>query len=86
MDPQIQYAKTEDGVNIAYSTLGEGKPFVFMPAPFSHLQLDWETPEFRIWYEQLAEERMLVRYDIRGTGLSDRTATGFCSCILRSAS
>ena len=54
MEPRIQYAKTEDGVSIAFSTLGEGTPLVFMPAPFSHLQLDWETPENRIWYEQLA--------------------------------
>ncbi len=25
MEPRIQYAKTEDGVSIAYWTLGEGK-------------------------------------------------------------
>jgi len=25
-EPRIQYAKTEDGVNIAYRTLGEGEP------------------------------------------------------------
>ena len=24
MEPRIQYAKTKDGVSIAYSTLGEG--------------------------------------------------------------
>ena len=26
MEPRIQYAKTSDGVNIAYWTLGEGMP------------------------------------------------------------
>ena len=26
-DPQIQYAKTEDGVSIAYWTIGEGHPW-----------------------------------------------------------
>jgi hypothetical protein len=31
MDPQIQYAKAGDGVSIAFSTLGEGRPFVEMP-------------------------------------------------------
>ena len=30
MEPRIQYAKTEDGVSIAYWTLGQGKPFVYM--------------------------------------------------------
>jgi hypothetical protein len=32
MEPRIQYAQTEDGVSIAYWTLGEGMPFVQMPA------------------------------------------------------
>ena len=37
MEPRIQYAKTAGGVNIAFSTLGEGMPFVFMPmTPHSH--------------------------------------------------
>ena len=75
MEPRIQYAKTEDGVSISFSTLGEGMPFVHMPFPFTHLQLDWEMPEFRSWIERLADKRMLVRYDARGTGLSDRDVT-----------
>jgi class 3 adenylate cyclase len=74
-EPQIQYAKTSDGVSIAYSTLGEGMPFIHMPHPFSHLQLDWELPGFRSWSERLAKNRQIVRYDIGGTGLSDRDVT-----------
>ncbi len=31
MEPRIQYAKTEDGVSIAYYTIGEGTPMVVMP-------------------------------------------------------
>ncbi len=57
MEPRIQYAKTEDGVSIAFWTLGEGMPLVSMPHPFSHLQLDWEIPEFRSWEERLAKNR-----------------------------
>ena len=30
-EPRIQYAKTEDGVSIAYWTLGEGETFLWMP-------------------------------------------------------
>jgi hypothetical protein len=33
MEPRIQYAKTEDGVSIAYYTLGKGIPMVGMPPP-----------------------------------------------------
>ena len=77
MEPRIQYAQTEDGVSIAYSTLGEGMPFVHMPPPFSHLQLDWELPEVRSWAERVAKNWQRVRYDARGTGLSDRDVTGF---------
>ena len=73
MEPRIQYAKTTDGVSIAFSTLGEGMPFVYMPwIPWAHQQLEWQVPEWRRWYERLAENRKLVRYDNRGSGLSDR--------------
>ena len=73
MEPRIQYAKTADGVSIAFWTLGEGMPLVYMPTiPFSHIQLEWQTPESRSWYERLAQKRRLVRFDSRGTGLSER--------------
>ncbi len=73
MEPRIRYAQTADGVSIAFWTLGEGMPLVVMPwHPFSHIQLDWEMLGWRRYYERLAEKRMLVRYDGRGTGLSER--------------
>jgi class 3 adenylate cyclase len=73
MEPRIQYAQTEDGVSIAFWTLGEGTPLVHMPwIPYSHIQLEWQIPEWHGWHEQLAKNRKLVRYDGRGSGLSDR--------------
>jgi class 3 adenylate cyclase len=77
MEPRIQYAQTADGVSIAFWTLGEGMPFVHMPFLFSHTQLEWQIPELRRWYEQLAEKRKLVRYDGRGTGLSERDVADY---------
>ncbi len=78
MEPRIQYAKTKDGVSIALWTLGEGPPFVCLPpAIFGHLQLEWQDYAFRHWYERLAEKRKLVRYDLRGTGLSERDVADF---------
>ncbi len=75
MEPRIQYAQTADGVSIAFYTMGEGRGDVSMPFPFSHLQLDWERPEIRSWLERLAKKWQIVRYDDRGTGLSDRDVT-----------
>src|SRR3972149_1375102 len=78
MEPRIQYAKASDGVSIAYWTLGEGMPFVQMPVVgFSHVQLEWQIPEWRLWYERLAKKRRLIRYDSRGFGLSERKVTDF---------
>ncbi len=73
MEPRIQYAQTKDGVSIAFWTMGDGMPLVHMPVlPFSHIQLEWQMPEIRRWYQGLARKRKHVRYDGRGSGLSDR--------------
>jgi class 3 adenylate cyclase len=79
MEPRIQYAQTADGVSIAFWALGEGMPLVHMPLVFPHIQLEWQMREVRSFYERLMEKRMLVRYDDRGLGLSQRDATGFGS-------
>src|SRR5262249_34468182 len=57
---------------IAFATAGEGPPLVRVNNWFTHLELDWDNPVWRHWSEALAERRMLVRYDPRGSGLSDR--------------
>ena len=45
MESRIQYAKTADGVSIAFWTLGEGMPLVNMPTvSFSHIQMDSVGP------------------------------------------
>jgi class 3 adenylate cyclase len=78
MEPRIQYARTADGVSIAFWTLGEGTPFVHMPFMLAtHIELEWQIPEVRRWYERLAQNRKLVRYDSRGSGLSDRDVSDF---------
>jgi len=78
MEPRIQYAKTADGVSIAFWTLGEGTPYVQMPnLPYSHIQLEWQEPGWRRWYERLADKRKLIRYDGRGSGLSDRNVADY---------
>lgn len=71
--PSIQYARAADGVSIGFWTLGEGSPLVYLPnVIWSHARLEWEFPEVRRWYARLAHNRMLVRLDLRGTGVSQR--------------
>jgi class 3 adenylate cyclase len=77
MEPRIQYAKTKDGVSIALTTHGEGMPLVWMPGVVSHVQMEWQIPMGRQWLEALAQKRMLVRYDRRGSGLSEREVTDY---------
>jgi class 3 adenylate cyclase len=76
MEPRIQYAKTSDGVNIAFAEAGEGRPLIAMIAPaFSHVELSWEG--WTIVFPSLASRFRTVWYDARGTGLSDRRAIDF---------
>jgi DNA-binding CsgD family transcriptional regulator len=77
-EPSIQYATASDGARIAYWMIGSGPPLVILPMlPFSHIQLEWLHPERRAWYERLASRRAVIRYDSRGSGLSEREAIDF---------
>jgi pimeloyl-ACP methyl ester carboxylesterase len=68
----IRYASSGD-VSIAYQVTGEG-PFdlVLVPGFLSHLELDWDEPHAAHFLERLASFSRLIRFDKRGTGLSDR--------------
>ncbi|MCH8814191.1 MAG: adenylate/guanylate cyclase domain-containing protein [Chloroflexi bacterium] len=76
MEPQIQYAKTSDGVDIAFASMGEGPPLVRVPLPgFSHVQRSWAlAPNL---YQPPTRTFRVILYDSRGTGLSDRDAIDF---------
>ncbi len=72
MDSRIRYAKTADGVNIAYSDAGDGMPYVTInDIPFSHIQLEEQHGVgFQRFHEMIGGR--LVRFDPRGMGMSDR--------------
>ncbi|NLD68870.1 MAG: alpha/beta fold hydrolase [Limnobacter sp.] len=72
MRQRIRFCTATDGIRIAYATAGEGSPLVRVNNWFTHLELDWTHPVWRHWWAALADRRMLVRYDPRGSGLSDR--------------
>jgi class 3 adenylate cyclase/dienelactone hydrolase len=73
MAAPIRYARSGE-VNIAYQVTGAG-PFdlVLVPGFFSHLEVDWEHPEHARFLDRLGSFARLIRFDKRGTGLSDRT-------------
>jgi class 3 adenylate cyclase/pimeloyl-ACP methyl ester carboxylesterase len=78
VEPRVRYARTSDGVNIAYTTYGEGPPLVLTPNLTStHLQLELGMPEMRPFYEGLSKRLQIIRYDPRGLGLSDRQQIDF---------
>jgi pimeloyl-ACP methyl ester carboxylesterase/DNA-binding CsgD family transcriptional regulator len=73
LEPVVEYARTRDGVNIAYVAAGSGPFFVVLPnPPVSHIGLDSGMPDAVNWFERLAAHWRVVRYDCRGAGLSDR--------------
>ncbi|MEX2157866.1 MAG: adenylate/guanylate cyclase domain-containing protein [Dehalococcoidia bacterium] len=73
IEPQIRYATTSDGVSIAYWIMGEGPPlFVSSPLTFSHTGLELRIPAIAAFYERIARDAMLVRWDPRNYGMSQR--------------
>jgi pimeloyl-ACP methyl ester carboxylesterase/DNA-binding winged helix-turn-helix (wHTH) protein len=69
---EVQYCRTRDGVRLAISTIGRGTPVVRAPTWFNHLEFDWHVQFRGALYRFLAERMQLIRYDGRGSGLSDR--------------
>ena len=73
MQPQIQYAKTEDGVSIAYWTMGEGPPLVIIPnLGGGSGQLLFDFPGITPFWTRLSQRLQLISFDNRGTGMSQR--------------
>ena len=68
---EVRFCTTSDGVRIAYSAVGHGPPLVKATQWLGHLEYDWQGPIFGPIMRELAAGRRLVRYDGRGTGLSD---------------
>src|SRR5882757_8593635 len=68
----VRFIRDESGARVAYAMVGEG-PLILCPAWWvSHVERDWEHPEFRRFFTRLAEGFCVVRYDRPGVGLSDR--------------
>lgn len=69
----IRFTRSEDGTSIAYGTSGEAGPVLVRGGHWiSHLEHDWDNPVWRPLLMRLNAGRRLIRFDPRGSGLSDR--------------
>jgi class 3 adenylate cyclase len=74
VEPETRYARS-DGVSIAYQVTGEG-PFdlIHVPGFVSHVELAWQVPGMASFARRLGSIARLIRFDKRGTGMSDRVS------------
>jgi pimeloyl-ACP methyl ester carboxylesterase len=73
LQQEIRFCTAPDGVQLAYSMIGQGPPLMKTGNWMTHLEFDLESPIWRHLYRELAKDHTLIRYDARGNGLSDRT-------------
>lgn len=72
---QIRFLPVSGG-RVAVATAGDGPPLVLPPLWISHVELEWEVPEYRAFVAALAAEHTVIRYDRLGIGLSDADPAG----------
>jgi class 3 adenylate cyclase/pimeloyl-ACP methyl ester carboxylesterase len=74
--PDTRYAKNDDGLAIAYQTVGEGPTdIVFLPV-FGCIDQHWDDPEYTHLLSRLADIGRLILLDARGIGASDPVPLG----------
>jgi DNA-binding NarL/FixJ family response regulator len=70
--PAVWYVRTPDGFDIAYAVAGDGRPVVLLPAPLSHLAIEWSSATYGPLLLALSRRYRLIRLDDRGSGMSTR--------------
>jgi len=71
MKERVRFARTTDGVDLAWAVSGHGPPLVRAANWLTHLEYDWESAVWRHWTNFFADHFHSLRYDERGCGLSD---------------
>jgi pimeloyl-ACP methyl ester carboxylesterase len=72
MHQDIRFCKAQDGVRLAYAVSGDGPPLVMSATFLTHLEHQWRSLAWRPWLDAFMHDYKLLRYDVRGCGLSDR--------------
>ena len=74
MVPDTRYTKSGE-IHIAYQVVGDGsRDVLYLPGIFAHIELQWEEPSYARFLRRLSSFSRLIALDMRGTGLSDRSA------------
>ncbi|MCU9839402.1 alpha/beta fold hydrolase [Ruegeria sp. WL0004] len=68
----IRFAKSDDGVRLAWTAAGTGAPLVKAPAWISRLDMDLRLPHLAHFVRSFSQSHRFIRFDARGNGLSDR--------------
>nr|WP_235915949.1 alpha/beta fold hydrolase [Thalassovita mangrovi] len=68
---KLRYATSRDGSTLAWTAEGDGPPLMRAGHWLTHLDFDRTSRIWGPWLQRLGAQRRLVRYDLRGTGMSD---------------
>ena len=71
----IRFCKSRDGARIAMAALGRGPPLLRTAHWLSHAEHDARSPVWTHWLKELSRDHTFIRYDPRGCGLSDWSAS-----------
>jgi pimeloyl-ACP methyl ester carboxylesterase/DNA-binding CsgD family transcriptional regulator len=67
----VRYVRASDGVQIAWAESGTGPALVKAATWLTHLEHDLKSPVWHHWTSFLSEHFRYVRYDERGSGMTD---------------
>lgn len=69
---EVRFTRSGD-VDVAYRVVGDSPiDLVYVQGFVTHLEVNWELPQFRRYCERLGEFTRLILFDKRGMGMSDR--------------
>lgn len=74
---EVHSFTTSDGVRLSYAVGGHGPVMVRAVDWINHLDFEWSNPYRRQWFSRIMEHNTLLRYDQRGSGLSDWNVVDF---------
>jgi pimeloyl-ACP methyl ester carboxylesterase len=70
--PSVRFCVASCGTRLAYADEGAGPVIVKAGNSFTHVTLERSSPLWGPWLAEIGRNRRLIRYDMRGSGLSDR--------------
>jgi len=69
--PETRYARSGD-VSVAYQAFGKGPPdVIWVSGVISNVEYQWAEPRFASYLRRMGSFGRIIRFDKRGTGLSD---------------